>query len=239
MSRFQQAAFNRFVIENSVIGFFEKPVVLKSGRTSNWYVNWRTVSNDAFLLEQLSQFVNAFVSDLIDAKEIPAVDSIYGVPEGASKLGVLSQYLWAKSSKSFAKGSHVLAMGRGSAKQHGSPEDRFFIGMPRGQTLVLEDVTTTGGSLLGAIDQLVEAGIPVCAAVGLTNRMERRDDGKTVAEAVAGKRSQGAPVRYFHMSSALELLPEICNLKKPGAAIIESIEEEFRQFGAGSLKLHQ
>ncbi len=237
MPRFQQDSFNSFIIENSVIGFFEKPVVLKSGRTSNWYVNWRTVSNDAFLLEKLAGYVIDFVSDLVESKQIDSPECIYGVPEGASKLGVLSQLFWAKQSPAFAKGSHVVAMGRGGVKQHGSPEDRYFIGMPRGRTMVLEDVTTTGGSLLSTIDQLVEAEVPVCAAVGLTNRMERRDDGRSVVEAVAQKSSGGAPVKYFHMSSALELLPQFCALKKPSSAIIESIEEEFRQVGVGTLEI--
>ena len=234
---FNQHAFNRFVIDNSVVGFFEKPVVLKSGRTSNWYVNWRKVSNDVFLLEQLAQQVNAFLTDLVDQGKISAPECIYGVPEGATKLGILVQYLSARTAPGYGKGSHVLAMGRGNPKQHGAPEDRFFVGMPRGGTVVLEDVTTTGGSLLTTIDALNEAGVEVLGAVGLTNRMERRDDGASVLEAIGAKRSGGRSIPYFHMSSACDLLPEICRKDSPSVEVMRSIEAEFLEFGVQPVKL--
>ena len=35
-------------------------------------------------------------------------------------------------------------MGRAKPKQHGSPEDKYFVGEPNGKIVVLEDVTTTG-----------------------------------------------------------------------------------------------
>ncbi len=237
MSGFSQQDFNRFVIDNSVIGLFEKPRVLKSGRTSNWYVNWRSISNDAFLLGALSEFVVSYLRELVAAKKIDAPDCIYGVPEGATKIGVLSQFVWAKSSPGFGPGSHVVAMGRGSRKEHGAPEDRYFVGMPQGKTVVLEDVTTTGGSLLTTIDQLLEAGVNVTAAIGLTNRMEKRDDGKTVVEAVGEKLCAGKSIPYFQLSSALDLLPEMCRKVKPSDEIKRSIEAEFSEFGVEKLKL--
>lgn len=237
MKSFNQKAFNQFVIENSVIGFFDKPVVLKSGRKSNWYVNWRTVSNDVFLVEQLANHVIGFLSDLVKTGKIGKPDCIYGVPEGATKIGVLSQYLWAKSSETYAPGSHRLAMGRGSVKQHGAAEDRYFVGTPQGKIVILEDVTTTGGSLLTTIDQLVEAGLDVIATVGLTNRMELRDDRRSVEDAIAAKTSSGVSVPYFAMSNALDLLPEICRIKSPGDGIKKSIVEEFREFGVRAIVL--
>jgi len=36
---FDRGAFDDFIIENDVVGFFDKPVTLKSGRISHWYVN--------------------------------------------------------------------------------------------------------------------------------------------------------------------------------------------------------
>ena len=50
---FDQHMFDEFVLNNGVIGFFEKPITLKSGRKSNWYVNWRNVAGDAFYLLKL------------------------------------------------------------------------------------------------------------------------------------------------------------------------------------------
>lgn len=198
MLAFDRKKFISFIIENRVVGFFEKPVTLKSGRQSNWYVNWRTVSSDAFLLDRLSDFLIAFVSDL-DLKP----DSFYGVPEGATKLALISTYKLARAAKNFAPGSHALPMGRGKPKEHGAPADRFFLGEPKGRVVVIEDVTTTGSSLLSTLEQLSQAKVEIVAAVGLTNRMEKRDDGKSVAEAIAER-----GVKYYSLSDATELLPE-------------------------------
>jgi orotate phosphoribosyltransferase len=101
------------------------------------------------------------------------VDTFYGVPEGATKLGIITQYKYAKQSPSFSKGSHVLAMGRAKPKDHGAPKDKFFVGAPTGKVVVIEDVTTTGGSLITTLDGLKEAGINVVGVISLTNRMEK------------------------------------------------------------------
>ena len=192
MSNFDQENFNKFVLDNNVIGFFERPIKLKSGRMSNWYVNWRNVA-DVFTLDQLTDYVIAFTEDL-GIKP----DCFYGVPEGATKLGILTQYKWAKKSPNYDQNSHTLPMGRGKPKDHGEPKDKYFVGEPKGKTTILEDVTTTGGSLLNTIDSLTEAEIPIIAAFGLTNRMELRDDGQSVQEAVESKN-----VPYHALSSAL------------------------------------
>lgn len=234
---YNQNLFNQFIVENGVIGFFDQPVTLKSGRQSNWYVNWRTVSNDAYLLDQLTEYLLAFIHKLIVDHEIESPDTIYGVPEGATKLGILSQYKWAKIDKTFSKGSHVIAMGRGKAKTHGAPQDRLFVGMPRAKTLVIEDVTTTGDSLLTTIDSLIESDIEIIGAIGLTNRMEMRDDSMSVESAVSEKKSRGRNIRYFHMSSALDLLPLICSHAMPREEVKRSIEKEFSEFGVAKISL--
>ena len=149
MAKFNQQKFNQFILENNVIGFFEEPITLKSGRLSFWYVNWRNVAQDVFLLDKLTDLVINFVEDL-NLKP----DCFYGVPEGATKLGILTQYKWAKKSSNFGLASHILPMGRGKPKDHGDLKDRFFVGMPRGETVILEDVTTTGSSLLETIEKL-------------------------------------------------------------------------------------
>lgn len=216
--RFDTPAFTQFLLDHGVVGFFEKPVTLKSGRTSHWYVNWRKVAGDVSLLDHLADFVIAFVND-----QGLSPDCFYGVPEGATKLGVVTQYKWARSQKNFGVGSHAFPMGRAKPKEHGVPADRYFVGEPRGNVIVLEDVTTTGGSLLTELDKLAEAKVNVIAAIGLTNRMERRDDGKSVAEAVAKKK-----VPYFAMSEAGDILPIAIKHLKPSQEIIAAVKKELQ-----------
>jgi orotate phosphoribosyltransferase-like protein len=38
-----------------------------------------------------------------------------------------------------------------------APKDKFFVGVPKGKTIVIEDVTTTGGSLIETLNGLKEA----------------------------------------------------------------------------------
>ena len=227
MEKFNQEEFNRFIEENGVYGFFEEAITLKSGRKSHFYANWRNVVEDVFLTDQLADYVVAFAK----AQGIDA-DTFYGVPEGATKLGIISQYKSAQQSADYSKGSHVLAMGRAKPKDHGAPKDKYFVGMPRGNVVVIEDVTTTGGSLITTLDGLVEAGINIVGVISLTNRMEKRDDGTSVKEAIEGK-----GFKFYNMSTSLELLPIMYNRLNPGEKIAEEIEKEFAEYGVKPLRL--
>lgn len=143
MAKFNQEKFNQFILENKVIGFFEEPVTFKSGRIAHEYINWRNVAEDVFLIDRLADYVMAFVEDLGLAP-----DCFYGVPEGATKLGVITQYKWAKKSPNYGPGSHRLPMGRKQPKDHGDPKDKYFVGAPKGKVIILEDITTTGAQPL-------------------------------------------------------------------------------------------
>jgi len=215
--------FYNFIIENKVIGFFEEPITLKSGRKSYWYVNWRTVTEDVFLLNKISDYLLSFVKHL---NLIP--DCFYGVPEGATKLGIITQYKWAFQDKKIKPGKYVLSMGRGKPKDHGELKDKYFLGIPKGKVILVEDTTTTGSSMLKAIDDLVENKVNIIAAIGLTNRNEIRDDGDTVREAIKNKN-----IQYYAMSNAIDLIPKL-NLN---SSIANHIKEYFKKYGTGELKL--
>lgn len=89
---FNQEEFNKFIEDNNVYGFFQEAITLKSGRKSHFYVNWRNVVEDVFLTDLLSDYLLSFAkSNGLEG------DTFYGVPEGATKLGVITQFKWAKS----------------------------------------------------------------------------------------------------------------------------------------------
>ncbi len=224
---FERNAFNEFIVQNGVIGFFKEPILLKSNRESHWYVNWRTVTESVYLTDKLTDFVLSFAEQ---NKLEP--ESFYGVPEGATKLALITQYKYAKRRKDYGGGRYPLAMGRGKPKEHGEMKDRYFLGMPIGKTIIIEDVTTTGGSLISAIKVLKEAEVEVIAALGLTNRMEKRDDGKTVEEAV-----KELGVKYIAMSDATDLLPLAYRKTNPGEEIGKKVEEYFKKYGTKEVYL--
>jgi len=215
--------FYDFIIKNKVVGFFNEPLTLKSGRKSYWYVNWRTVAEDVFLLDKVSDFLLSFVKHL-NLKP----DCFYGVPEGATKLGVITQYKWAFNDKNIKPGKYVLSMGRGKPKDHGELKDKYFLGIPKGKVLLVEDTTTTGSSMLKAIDDLVDNRVNIIAAIGLTNRNEIRDDGNTVEEAMKKKN-----VQYYAMSNAIDLIPNL----NPNPNVSKHIIEYFKKYGTREIKL--
>ncbi|MFX1418344.1 MAG: hypothetical protein ACFE9N_05425 [Promethearchaeota archaeon] len=221
--KWDQESFNEFILKHNVIGFFEKPIKLKSGRLSYWYVNWRNIASDVFLLDKLTDYVISFIENLgLKPK------CIYGVPEGATKLGILTQYKWAKKQKSYGYGSHPLSMGRGKQKEHGDPKDQIFLGLPKGEVIILEDVTTTGGSLVDTIQKLKEININIIAVIGVTNRNEIRDDEMSVKEFISTHNLQ-----YYAMSNAIDLLPSL-NMNKD---IAEHIIDYFKKYGIRQIKL--
>ena len=224
---FNQEHFNQFILEHNVIDFYDEPKTLKSGKQSHVYINWRTVTEDVFLTDQLSDYI----LDFVQTKSLP-VDCFYGVPEGATKIALLTQYKWAKQQPNYQKKSYCLPMGRGEIKKHGDEKDRYFLGEPQGKVIIIEDVTTTGGSLLSTIDQLLQAGKQNLIALGLTNRNDITQDNQTVEKLFKQK---GIP--YFAMSNALDLLPQAYQIQRPGEDIARKVKQEFQYQNIQRLKL--
>ena len=171
MTHFDQEGFNKFILDNEVIGFYDSPRTLASGKDSYWYVNWRkTVTNDCFLMEELTAYIIDFVLGSKQAcpillPELP--DCFYGIPDGATKIGLFTQYKWAKQSLHFGPRSHTLPMGRKEPKGRGDPNDTDYIGAPLGKIIALEDVVTTGTSLLQKVDK-IRATKPDCSVIAIT-----------------------------------------------------------------------
>ena len=226
MAEFNQEEYNKFLIENNVIGFFEEPVTLKSGRISNWYANCRYLLDKVGVIDKITDFVLAFSDD----KGISA-DYFYGVPEGATKLAVILNY---KKGKLDNNENQALVIGRGKPKEHGDPKDKYFIGpvKERDKVIVMEDVTTTGGSLLDTIKHLQESNIEIVAAIGLVNRMEKRDDGKSVEKVI-----NELNVSYFALGNSIDLLPMARDISKPSDSVLGEVEKYFDQYGIEPLKL--
>ena len=221
-----QEQFNDIVVSRRRIGFQETDIKLKSGRTSRFYVNWRPQTDTVYEADVLGDWI----ADFLEHHRITTT-CVYGVPEGATKAGHAATRVIAY--KSGNPEQHTLAQGRSQPKPHGKLEDRYFVGAPKGDLVILEDVTTTGQSLLDTIDTVVQLpNAKIIAVVGLTNRMERRDDEKSVAEAVAAK-----GFRYLAMSEAPSLLKLEYALRPPSHETTRLVEEEFEKYGIMPLKL--
>lgn len=214
--------FINFIINNNVIGFPDQPIMLASGRLSSFYINWRRIAADVYLLDSLTDYLISFIKYL---KLEP--NCFYGVPEGASKLAIITQFKWARSQKNYEAGVYPLSMGRGKPKDHGDPEDRFFLGYPKGNVVVVEDVSTTGQSLIKSIEKLKSLDVNIISVIGLTNREEISEDGNYFEDILLKK-----GLKYYAMSTITDILSHV-NLNPD---ITHEIEIYYKKYGIRELK---
>ncbi len=181
-------SFNDFIIYNNVLKVMSQPITLNSGQQSLVYVNWRNITENVYLFENLLGYILNFIEE----NHINS-DCFYGVPEGCSKIGMFIQYFMAKKRSS----NSTLAMGRGKIKDHGEDRDRYFIGSPTGTVTVIEDVCTTGDSLLKTITTLKNlSGVKVDSVIVLTDRLQTK-----IADLLLAQ-----DIKFFAMSNLRELL---------------------------------
>lgn len=127
--------------------------VLSSGETSNVYVDVKRGSTDPEILGLVAKEA----ADLVGDAEAVAGAALGGVP--------------IATALSLETGLPLLIV-RKRAKEYGTGE-RIEGDVPDGLRVVaVEDVTTTGGSLLSAVEALREAGASVDRAVVVVDREE-------------------------------------------------------------------
>ena len=143
---------------------------LSSGRKSEHYVNCKPVT----LTGQGLGAVTALMLEYID----PDVAAVGGLTLGADPLVVgLSQVIWGGSKGELAIDALIVRK-----KQKGYGANAWIEGKlpPKGsKVVVLEDVTTTGGSALIAVEKLRDAGYVVERIVTI---IDRQVDGEADAK---------------------------------------------------------
>jgi orotate phosphoribosyltransferase len=159
-------------------------ITLASGRKSDFYFNLKPTMLDpegAALLAELT----------FDALKDDKLDYVGGLEMGAVPLaGAIAQLSWLKN--------HPIAafFVRKKPKEHGA---RLAVeGLAKGETLqgkrvvIVEDVTTTGGSAIKALEAVRDAG----GKVVLVYTMVDREEGATENFAAAG-----VPFRSLYKAS--------------------------------------
>ena len=137
---------------------------LASGRTSNFYFNMKPT----MLHPQGAHLIGTLILDAIANDK---ADLVGGLEMGAVPIAT------SVATVSFAQGKPVAAFFvRKQAKEHGTMA--LIEGLPKGETLagkrvvIVEDVTTTGGSSLKAVEAVIAAGGTVVRVVTVVDRQE-------------------------------------------------------------------
>lgn len=143
--------------------FERKKVVLASGRESDFFIDCK----QSVLTAEGHALVGSLMFDALDA--LPACEAVAGVALGGCPLAS------AVSLVSFVRGRPLAALYvRKETKDHGSRRlvegDKAL--RPGLSVVILEDVITTGGSTLQAVEKLRAVGANVVGVVALVDRLE-------------------------------------------------------------------
>lgn len=145
------------------LSFERRKVVLASGRESDFFIDCKqtilTAEGHALVGELMFQALS----------DLPECDAVGGVELGGCPLAS------AVSLVSFQKGRPLTGFYvRKARKDHGTAKlvegDKSL--KPGARIVLLEDVVTTGGSSLKAVDTLKEAGATVVGIIALVDRLE-------------------------------------------------------------------
>lgn len=217
---FDQEKFNQFLLEQGVVKFFEEPITLVSGRKSYVYANCRTLLNTVTNIDQVTDFILDFIED-----NKLAGDYFFGVPEGATKLADILNYKYGKRKNNLKQ---RLVMGRGKPKEHGMIIDKHFIGDVRvgDKVILVEDATTTGGSLLKSSNLLKDAGVIVVAAIVIVNRLQKTAEGKSVENTL-----QEHNIPFFCLTDLRKMYPLLAHKYAEAPNVLQSVKKEYQEYG--------
>jgi orotate phosphoribosyltransferase len=159
----EKSARERLVDLLRVRSFERKRVILASGRESDFFIDCK----QTILTAEGHALVGELMFDALAG--LPTCEAVAGVELGGCPLAS------AVSLVSFVRGRPLDALYvRKEVKDHGSRklvenDKSLRPGLP---VVILEDVITTGGSTLKAVDKLKSVGATVVGVVALVDRLE-------------------------------------------------------------------
>ncbi|MEQ8181200.1 MAG: orotate phosphoribosyltransferase [Smithellaceae bacterium] len=148
------------ILERSFKYSDNPPFTLASGRQSNYYFNCKPTTLDP----EGMNLIGAIIFDMVKDSSITAAGGLtLGADPIANSLAVIS-YQKGKPIKSFIV--------RKDVKDHGT-KSAIEGSVKAGETvLIIDDVITTGGSTITAIEQARQAGLIVDRVITLIDREE-------------------------------------------------------------------
>ena len=195
--------FATFLHQNGVLKFGD--FTLSSGKSSSYYVDLRLVSSFPHPFRKMIKSLQDLISKEIGFDNF---DSFASVPTGGL---VIASALAMETVK-------PLIYVRTKPKEHGttkSIEGKIETGM---KVLMVDDVATTGGSMINSIKLLKEAGIVVTDAYVIMNRLEGAD-----------KMLESEGVKMHQLTDIIEMTKSLQESNLIGAEVLEKIQSQVNQ----------
>jgi orotate phosphoribosyltransferase len=153
--------FATFLHQNGIIKFGD--YTLASGKKSSYYVDLRLVPSFPHQYRRMIKHLQGMISEQIGWDDI---DSVASVPTGGLVIASSLAYELVKP----------LVYVRSQAKEYGT--GKLVEGMVKAgdRIILVDDVATTGGSVINGIKELKKAGAKITDAYVIINRLEGADD---------------------------------------------------------------
>jgi orotate phosphoribosyltransferase len=133
---------------------------LASGKMSNYYLDCRKVTLDA-------RGANLIAEGMLELLEKDFPDAVGGMAIGADPITAAIITVAGQRGKNLS--GFIV---RKEAKQHGTGRDVEGPVSSGMRVVIVEDVVTTGGSALAAIEKAEAAGLKVIGVLGIIDRLE-------------------------------------------------------------------
>ena len=149
---------------------------LSSGKKSDYYIDGKMVTLHAEGISLVARIIFRMIQEM-------EVDAIGGMTMGADPIAAAVAY------ESFKQGQPINAfIVRKEVKKHGT--QKFIEGplQKNSRVVIVDDVVTTGNSLVNSIQKVKEEGCKVVAVIALVDRLEG------AREAVESQNCQFSPI---------------------------------------------
>ncbi len=179
----------KIILERSYLEDKEDGFLLASGKRSQFYFDCQKTTCRA---EAMPLIGRAFITAFLAGGEVP--EAVGGLTRGADPIAQSIAYASLES-------GHLINMFsvRKERKDHGTSQWIEGYAARGTRVAIVDDVVTSGGSVIQAIDQCLKEGLEIVQAVVLVDREEGGLDN-------IRRRLRGVPVSTVFSKSELDIL---------------------------------
>jgi orotate phosphoribosyltransferase len=195
--------FAIFLHQNDIIKFGD--FTLASGKKSSYYIDLRLVASFPHIFRKMTKNLQKLVSEKTGLNNF---DSLVAVPTGGLVIGSALAIETVKP----------LIYVRDKPKDYGttkSIEGKIFSGM---KVILIDDVITTGNSVINAIKQLKDAGLSISDVYVIINRLEGANNTLELEE-----------VNLYQLTDVLEITTILFQEKLVSKEILDKINNQISQ----------
>ena len=195
--------FAIFLHQNDIIKFGD--FTLASGKKSSYYIDLRLVASFPHIFRKMTKNLQKLVSEKTGLDNF---DSLVSVPTGGLVIGSALAIETVKP----------LIYVRDKPKDYGttkSIEGKIFSGM---KVVLIDDVITTGNSVINAIKQLKDAGLSISDVYVIINRLEGASNALKLEE-----------VNLYQLTDVLEITTILFQEKLVSKEILDKINNQISQ----------